>query len=184
MNMKKKVLLGLVAAGLFALPARPAKAGEFTVYGSYWNTKDAQSGYGGGAKVGWSFFELRGTYFNDVTAKRVPDRFDFKIHAAPIGAGLKFDLTHDTPVTPYLGAGAEYYLLSTNRGSTQDEVGWYGVAGLDFATSPKMGVNVEAIWHDVRGTVKNLTTDDVHIVDRAHLDLSGLGANAGVYWRF
>src|SRR4051794_11522516 len=104
MKTQKKVLLALVAAGM--LSAAAASAGEFGVYGSYWDTKDAQSGYGGGAKVGFGIFELRGTYFNDVTAKRVPDRADFKLHAAPIGAGLKFDLTHDTPVTPYLGAGA------------------------------------------------------------------------------
>jgi opacity protein-like surface antigen len=181
MNMKRKVMLSLVAAGMLSIPAW---AGEFGVYGSYWDTKDAQSGYGGGAKVSWGIFELRGTYFNDVTAKRVPDRNDFKIHAAPLGAGLKFDLTHDTPITPYLGGGAAYYLLSTNQGSTQDEVGWYGVAGLNFNTQSKVGFNVEAIWRDVRGTVKDLTTDNIHIVDRAHIDLSGLGANAGVVWKF
>jgi hypothetical protein len=179
--MKTRVLLVLVAAGLLSIPAW---AGEFGVYGSYWDTKDAASGYGGGAKVSWGLFELRGAYFNDVTAKRVPDRVDFKLHAAPVGAGLKFDLTRDTPVTPYLGAGAAYYLLSTNQGSTQDEVGWYGVAGLDITTPSRVGVNVEAIWHDVRGTVKNLNTDNIHIVDRARVDLSGLGVNAGLVWKF
>jgi hypothetical protein len=182
--MKSKVLLVLVAAGLLSIPAIPASAGEFGVYGSYWNTKDAASGYGGGAKVSWGVFELRGAYFNDVTTKRVPDRVDFKIHAAPIGAGLKLNLTHDTPVTPYVGAGAAYYLLSTNRGSTQDEVGWYGVGGLNFNTQSAVGINVEAMWHDVRGTVKNLTTDNVHIVNRTNIDLSGLGVNAGVVWKF
>jgi hypothetical protein len=179
--MKGKILLALVAAGLLSIPA---SAGDFGVYGSYWNTKDANSGYGGGAKVSWGIVELRGTYFNDVTTKRVPDRIDFKLHAAPIGAGLKFNLTHDTPVVPYLGAGAAYYLLSTNRGSTQDEVGWYGVGGLNFNSASKVGFNVEAIWYDVRGTVKNLTTDNVHIVNRTSVDLSGLGANAGVVWKF
>ncbi len=179
--MKRKILLALTTTALLSVPAW---AGQFGVYGSYWDTKDAQSGYGGGAKVSWGIFELRGTYFNDVTDKRAPDRVDFKLHAAPIGAGLKFDLTHDTPVTPYIGAGAAYYLLSTNVGSTQDEVGWYGVAGIDINTPSKVGVNVEAVYHGVRGTVKNLTTDNIHIVNRTNVDLSGLGVNAGVFWRF
>jgi opacity protein-like surface antigen len=181
MNMKKKVLFALVTTGLLSIPAW---AGEFGIYGSYWNTKDANSGYGGGAKVSWGIFELRGTYFNDVTTKRVPDRLDFKLHAAPIGAGLKFDLTRDTPVTPYVGGGAAYYLLSTNRGSTQDEVGWYAVAGLDITSPSRVGFNVEAIYRGVRGTVKNLTTDNIHIVNRTNVDLSGLGVNAGVVWKF
>jgi hypothetical protein len=168
-----------------AMLSVPAWAGQFGIYGSYWDTKDAQSGYGGGAKVSWGIFELRGTYFNDVTAKRVPDRFDFKLHAAPIGAGLKFDLTHnDTGVNPYVGGGAAYYLLSTNQGKTQDEVGWYAIAGLDIPTRSTVGVNVEAIYHGVRGTVKDLRTDNVHIVNRTNIDLSGIGVNAGVTWRF
>ena len=182
--MKRKVLLALIATLAAGLLSTPARAGEFGVFGSYWDTKDAQSGYGGGAKVNWGVFELRGVYFNDVTAKRVPDRNDFKLHSSPLGVGLKFDLVHDVPVTPYLGAGGAYYLLSTNQGSIQDEVGWYGVAGLDFTTPSKVGVNVEAVWYDVRGTVTNLTTDNVHISDRARVDLSGLGVNAGLIWKF
>ena len=44
--------------------------------------------------------------------------------------------------------------------------------------------NVEAIYRGVRGTVKNLTTDNIHIVNRTNIDLSGLGVNAGVVWKF
>lgn len=181
----------LYAVAVLGLLAAPAAATEFGVQGSYWNTKDAGQGYGGGIKVGWSIIELRATYFNDITANEptlfTPGQFDnggqkFKIHAAPLEAGLKFNLTRDTAVNPYVGGGAAYYLLSTNRGKIKDEAGWYAVAGLDIPTHAGFGVNVEGIYRGVKATVTNF--EEADLSNRANLKLDGFGVNAGLVWHF
>jgi outer membrane protein W len=194
--MRKLNFAMAAAAAVIALAAlgplsAPAAAGDFGVYGSYWDTKDAGQGYGGGIKVGWSIVELRATYFNDITANEptilTPGQFDnggrkFKIHAAPLEAGLKFNLAHDAPVIPYLGGGAAYYLLSTNRGKIKDEAGWYAVAGLDIPTHSAVSINVEGIYRGVKATVTDFENADLS--DKADLKLDGFGVNAGVVWKF
>jgi hypothetical protein len=184
----RKLLSTVAVLGLLAVPAA---ASEFGVQGAYWNTKDAGQGYGGGIKVGWSIVELRATYFNDITANEptifTPGQFDnggrkFKIHAAPLEAGLKFNLGHDLPVTPYLGGGAAYYLLSTNRGKIKDEAGWYAVGGVDIPTHAGFGVNVEGIYRGVKATVTDFET--ANLSSKANLKLDGFGVNAGLVWKF
>jgi outer membrane protein W len=180
--------LAVAALGLLAVPAA---ASDFGVYGSYWDTKDAGQGYGGGIKVGWNIVELRATYFNDITANEptifTPGQFNnegnkFKIHAAPLEAGLKFNLVRDRAANPYVGGGAAYYLLSTNRGKIKDEAGWYAVAGLDIPTRAGFGINVEGIYRGVKATVTNFENADLS--DKVNLKLDGLGINAGLVWKF
>jgi len=184
----RKLLYSVAVLGLLAAPAA---ASDFGVYGSYWNTKDAGQGYGGGIKAGWNIVELRASYFNDVTADEptifTPGQLNnggnkFKIHAAPLEAGLKFDLARDRPVNPYVGGGAAYYLLSTNRGKIKDEAGWYAVAGIDIPTSSGFGVNVEGIYRGVKATVTNFEQADLN--DKVNLKLDGFGVNAGLVWKF
>ena len=63
----RKVALCVAAMFLFAVPSW---AGSFGVYGSYWDSNDASSSWGGGVRVGFDFFkwmelEFHGTYFPD-----------------------------------------------------------------------------------------------------------------------
>ena len=56
----KKILLTTLAA--LALFAGPAAATDFGLFGSYWDTKDAQQGYGAGVKLDFArYIELRAT---------------------------------------------------------------------------------------------------------------------------
>ena len=177
----KALLLALAVAGLLA--AVPASATDFTVGGAYWDTKDADQALGVYGKLGFGLFELRGTYFSDVTADTNPEHRDFEVSAIPLEAGLKWDFARDERVNPYVGGGAGYYLLDTNRGDVNDEVGWYAVAGLDFPTRAGFGINVEGIYRGMEATVDNLG-DSTHIRDRVDLNLDGFGLNAGIVWKF
>src|SRR2546428_13400487 len=67
----KKIVTGL-ATVLFV--SAPARAGSFGVYGSYWNSDQADSSFGGGGKVGVTFvkfleLECHGIYHPSFTAR-------------------------------------------------------------------------------------------------------------------
>ena len=183
--MRKLLMTALVAgtAGVAGLGALPAAATDFGVHGAYWDTQDADQALGVGARLKFGIFEVRGTYFSDVTADTEPESRDFEISAIPLEAGLNFGFGHDLPVNPYIGGGVGYYLLDTNRGDVNDEVGWYAVAGLDFPTRAGFGINVEGIYRGMEATVDNLG-DSTHIRDRVDLNLDGFGLNAGIVWKF
>jgi opacity protein-like surface antigen len=183
--MKKTILCAAAALTILAAPA--AKATDFGVFGSYWGTEDADEALGVGAKIGLGrFFELRGTYFSDVTADTDPERFDFEVSAIPLEAGLRFGFADNEAFSPYVGGGASYYLLDTSEGDIDDEVGWYAVLGAEFARQPSgLGFMAEAIYRGVEATV---TEDDDgfpdDIRDDVSLNLDGFGVNAGLVWRF
>ena len=152
---------------------------------SYWDTKDADQGYGGGVKLDFArFLELRASYFSDVTSNNpLPRQGDFKVRVMPLEAGLVFKLAPRERFTPYIGGGAGYYVLDTNRGDLDNETGWYGVAGADIKTDHGFGITLEAIYRDMDTTVRD-RDDDVTFDDRVDLQLRGIGANVGLVWSF
>ncbi|HEV7506153.1 MAG TPA: outer membrane beta-barrel protein [Thermoanaerobaculia bacterium] len=181
----KKFLLISCAVPVLALLAAPAKAGDFSVFGSYWDTKDVAGGYGGGVKFDFArFLELRATYFGDVTSNSpFPNNDGFKVRAAPLEAGLVFKFAPEERFSPYIGGGASYILLDTNRGSIDNEAGWYAEAGADIKTDHGFGVMLEAIYRSVDATVRENGTD-TSFNDKVDLQLRGFGANAGLVWHF
>lgn len=185
--MKKSLFLAAAALALAAGTAAPAAATDFTVFGSYWNTQDADNALGGGAKLRFGIVELRGTYFSDVTADTDPERFDFEVQAIPLEAGLAFKFAENDTISPYVGGGAGYYMLDTNIGDIDDEVGYYAVVGADFGNfgSSGLAINAEAIYRSMEATVRNeedLTDPDID--EDVALNLDGLGVNVGLTWRF
>ena len=180
--MRKTILLIILAAGLCALPAAAAET-DFTVGGSNWATEDADQALGFGTKLRVGVFELRGTYFSDVTADIDPERRDFEISAIPLEAGLNYHFVEDQRLNPYVGGGAGYYLLDTTRGDINDEVGWYAVAGIDIPTNAGIGINVEGIYRGIEATVDNVGPG-TDVRDNVDLNLDGFGVNAGLVWKF
>src|SRR5262245_37114827 len=88
-----------LACALSALCAVPSHAGDFGVFGSYWDTKDADHGFGGGIRTSFGEavrFDLRGTYYNDLKRDIGPN--DIKLHAAPLDAGISFHFLNSGPV--------------------------------------------------------------------------------------
>lgn len=183
----RRILLTLSAVAVLALLAAPAKAQSSSVgvFGSYWDTKDADQGYGGGVKFDFArYLELRASYFSDVTSNNpVPGRGDFKLRVVPLEGGLVYKFQPNDRFTPYLGAGASYLLLDTNRGNIDNELGWYAVGGADIKTDHGFGVMLEAIYRSVDSTIRdrgNDTTVDTNV----DLQLRGFGANVGLVWSF
>ena len=156
-----------------------AQAGTFGVFGSYWDSDEADSAMGVGALVGFEFadfmtLEFRGTYFEDFTADEFASTFDMSV--IPLDAGLRFDILKDKRVNPYLGIGGTYYLLDTDLGEVDDEFGYYGLVGLDFGFDT-FRFFVEAMYRQAEGTVESGGTD-------ADVDFTGVTGNAGIAWRW
>jgi hypothetical protein len=184
-GVMKKFLSILCATSALALLAVPAKAADLGVFGSYWDTKDVAGGYGGGVKLDFArFIELRATYFGDVNSNTpFADNNRFKIRAAPLEAGLVFKFAPDQRFSPYVGGGASYILLDTNRGNIDNEAGWYAEAGADIKTDHGFGVMLEAVYRSVDATVRENGTDTT-FNDKVGLQLRGLGGNVGLVWHF
>ena len=181
--MKKTALCAAAALGL-GLLAGPAKAADFGVFGSYQDTKDAGHGYGGGVKLDFAnFITLRATYLGDVTSGACfSNGDDVKLRVAPLEAGLQYKWNPDSTVSPYLGGGASYFVLNPQRGNTNNEFGWFAVAGADIKTDHGFGVMLEGIYRSVDTTVRQNSTTTIS--DRVNLQLRGFGANAGLVWHF
>jgi outer membrane protein W len=182
--MKKTILCAVAALGL-GLLAGPAKAADFGVFGAYQDTKDADQGYGGGVKLDFSVITLRATYFGDVTSNnRFATGNDFKLRVIPLEAGLQYKFQPDTNFTPYIGGGASYFLLDTNRGNVDDELGWFAVVGADIKTQHSFGVTLEAIYRSVDSTVRDNNNGNTTVSSKVDVQLRGIGANAGLVWHF
>ena len=176
----RKTILWVAALTLLAIPA---SANDFGLFGSGWNTKDADQGMGVGGKFNFGrLFELRAAYFSDLTADTSPESRDFELKAIPLEAGLAFKFAESERMSPYVGGGAGYYMLDTDRGDIDDEAGWYAVLGADFKTSENLGLMVEGIYRGMEATVRNDDPDD--IIGDVNVDFGGLGVNAGLVWTF
>lgn len=180
--MKKTILF---AAAALALLAGPAAAADFGVYGAFWDTEDADQALGVGGKLSFGrIFELRASYFSDVTTDTEPERRDFEIKALPLEAGLAFKFAQGERFTPYVGGGAGYYLLDTNRFDIDDEVGYYAVLGADIKGGTGLGFMVEGIYRNMEATVRGDLDDNPRVDDEVDLQLGGFGVNAGLVWSF
>ena len=184
--MKKLLILAVVALGLGVAPGT-ASAADFGLHGAYWDTDEADRTFGFGAKLRFSFVELRATYFDDVTADVEPEAADFEIKAYPLEGGLVIQFLKDSTFRPYIGGGVGYYVLDTNVGDADDEIGYYLVGGADIGSpSSRVAFSIEGIYRNIEGTVRGELFDpDFDIEeDEIDLDLSGIGANVGVVFRF
>ena len=181
---KTAIVCALTALGL-GLLGGPAKATDFGIFGAYQDTQDAGHGYGGGVKLDFArFITLRATYLGDITSgTRFSDSNDLKLRVLPLEAGLQYKFQPDANFSPYLGGGASYFLLDTNRGNIDDELGWFAVAGADIKTQHSFGITLEAIYRSVDTTVRD-NGNSTTLSDKVNLQLRGFGANAGLVWHF
>ena len=190
--MKKTILCVAMLALLVSAPA--AFAGDLGLYGSYWDTDALGETGGAGAKFAFGDgpvqFELRATYYPDISeeiGQLIDDGTgDFELEATVPELGVTFDFGPSDSFRPYAGGGVSYYLLSTNRFDTEDEVGFYGVLGAEFGPdSGRVGFYVEGAYRWVEATVKNEDDiDEIDLADEVKIDLNGPTVNAGVVFRF
>lgn len=197
--MKKTFLAALALALL--LPASGALASGLSIYGSYWDTDALDDTAGAGVKfsipLGQTLnLDLRGTYYEPFDRDALQDEiddlfdpdenvdreiFDSEIDIIPLEAGLSFNLGQAS-IQPSIGAGVSYFMLDSDRGEIDDEVGWYANAALNFANQGSVGFFLEGLYRSAEGEV----TEDEEDIDfeRVTFDLDGFSANAGVVFRF
>lgn len=168
--------------------AASAQAGEFGLFGSYWDTKDLGDTAGAGVKYAIGDhalrLELRGSYYPDLTANAGEviqgQTGDFELKAVVPEAGVAYNFAPGASTQFYVGAGLSYYLLDPNEFTVDDEAGWYGLAGFTAGGGGSgPAFFAEAMYRSVDATV----TDD-SLVQDVDLDLTGLSLNLGVLFRF
>jgi hypothetical protein len=138
--------------------------------------------------------EFRGTYFPDLgeSFEDIVDNDDnileIDVEAIPIDGGLI--LQFGPGKNFFVSGGATYYLMDTDVGDVDDQWGWYLATGFKSG-QPGGGIGFfgEVIYRDVDGSV-NVDPEDFEDIDdigfngNVPLDLSGIGANVGVAFRF
>lgn len=140
------------------------------IYGSYWDTDEADSAGGAGVKVSIEMvpgvqMELRGTYFEDLDADGAG------LEVLPLEAGLALVLPTANQVDFLAGGGLGYYLMDGD-GSPDNEVGFYLTAGLEWNLQPMASLFTEAMYRVVSANDAGYDGQDA--------DLDGLGVNAGL----
>ena len=175
MNWKRTA----IALAAFALLVVPAHAGSFGLYGWYWDSNDADSSKGYGARAGFSFLkhlelDFHGTYYPSFTTDVNGQMVDVK--AKPVDGGLRVNLLPGGPVNPYVGAGVSYFFLDTDQGEIDNKTGIYGQAGLELGGEGSHFF-VEALWRKIDTTITLASFD-------RDTKLDGLAANAGFSWRW
>jgi len=176
-NVKTIVML-LAILTLFSVPCR---AGSFSLFGSYWDTKDADASWGAGARVGFNLtkrfeLEFHGTYYPDFKNDQFPAG-PLKLKATPVVGGLKLNFLPDQVVNPFVGAGATYYFLDTDPGSVDNKTGVYFDGGLDIGSKDGARFFAEVMWRKVNTSISVGSFDD-------EVKFDGLDLNAGITWRW
>ena len=193
----RRTLCGLLLILACALPARAA---DFKLYGSYWNTSDLSNTFGGGLGFGIPLGQtplsiaISGTYYRQLSDRPLHNLFSDNeqgffssnsIRVTPIDATLQWRFPGNGTVEPWIGAGATYFLISSSRHDLDfnDETGWNAGAGLRGGESHGPAFFAEALYRNTKATVRH-TGSTISLVDRESIKLDGFGANAGVAWRW
>lgn len=138
--------LGLGFAALvltMTMPCEQARAG-IGAFGTWWDTKDYDALYGGGAKLGMGlvsgfWVEARGSWLQGDDSFR-------DITLIPLEALVGWEWDVSDYVKPYVGAGLGYYLKDFDWKNDWDEwkdefdakdcVGYFGLLGLNVEAGP------------------------------------------------
>ena len=174
----RKVAMLLAILALFSAPSW---AGSFSVYGSYWDTKDADASWGAGVRTGFNFtkmleLEFRGTYYPDFKNDQFSGQA-FELTAIPVDGGLKLNFLPDQVVNPFIGGGVTYYFLSTDPGSVEDQSGVYLNGGLDIGAKDSARFFAELMWRKVDTALSFGAFDE-------DVKFDGVSLNAGATWRW
>jgi len=198
----KKILGVLAILAALAVFTTPAEA-QFKIYGSYWDTTDVGSTFGGG--LGFDIplgdsglaLSLAGTYYQELSDEPIDNLFDndagvFReesLEVVPFDVGLHYNFQPRGNFSPWIGAGGTYFLLDTteNQFEVDDETGWHVSAGSFFGDPEGASFFAEAIYRSTESTLRR-SEDDIpdpsDAVDEVDIDLDGFAVNAGIAWRF
>ncbi len=173
-----------IVLGLAALLASPAWAGGLGGMFAHWSTDEAGDEPGPGVKLELDFnnpwdLEVRWSLFEEL--ERVVGAQVFPIQATPVDVGLAYNFSRAAKANPYLGAGLSYVLLDSDLGEMPDELGYYGVLGVELEVHPKLAVFLEALYRQVDARIEG---NDLQSFVKVDVDLTGPGANFGLLYRW
>lgn len=176
----------LIAVGCGLLLSSTAWAGSLGIMGAYWDTDQASDDTGFGVKLvvdlgqsGWRF-DLRGSFIEELTTDPSIVEGDFEAYPVDFGVSYGFN-TGGGKVTPALGVGLSYVNASSKLGEVDDELGYYGILGLEFDAAQNFGVFVEVLYRAVDSQIDGRGLDLPFIgFDQRELELQGVGVNAGL----
>lgn len=193
------ILTILAAVGLFAAPAEA----QFKIYGSYWSPSDLDEVGGGGLGFGIPFgdsgfsLDLAATYYQELSDEPLRNAFDddegvFQdegLEVLPVDVGIHYNFAQNGMFSPWIGAGATYFLIDTTRNNFEidDETGYHVSAGTQIGQRDGVNFFAEAIYRSTESTLRR-SEDDIpdpsDAVDEVDIDLDGIAVNAGISWRF
>lgn len=189
----KKTLILLALIGWCAVSASAA-GGGLGVFGTYMDTDNMGSAYGGGLKFKFEVAdylaaELRASYLTGFEEDDI--EYD-NLYVVPVEADLLFNFPlKDTPLTVYAGGGGGYYVmpefeadgpLGTIDIDLEDTFGFFGVGGLELALGDAVSLFAEAKYLFLE--VDKVEIDNVEVDPDAAAKFTGLSANAGLMFRF
>ncbi|MBN1269181.1 MAG: outer membrane beta-barrel protein [Kiritimatiellae bacterium] len=168
------------------------------IYAAYWDTKDADDGFGAGGKASIEMIpgiqlELRAAYFNDL-AKDSGD-IDADLEVVPLEAGLALTGPIGERLEVYGGGGIGYYLMDGEvdlpdgagvEADPGDEVGFYLAAGAEFTvreSGASDGKTEAVLFGEI--IYRSVEVDDLDVESGATIELNdakldGLGFNVGL----
>ncbi len=171
-----------------------------TVYGSglggfasYWDSKDADSTWGGGALLRIDLDEnlqldIRGSYY-EFSDREFGTKWELEV--IPIEAALMFKIPLDQQFNAYIGGGGGYYIADWEFSSPEgrikvdidDEFGFFAVGGIDVRVGDALSIFGEAkyTWLEYKkAKVRELGPERLDI----DLDMNGIAVNIGLLLRF
>jgi hypothetical protein len=111
------------------------------------------------------------------------------IQVLPLEAGLRYTFSPGSHFRPHLAGGASYFLLDSDFGEIDDELGYFAALGGTVGDDQGPQFFFEGVWRKATAQVRldpeDLEDiDDVDVEDEAEFDIDGFGANLGIRWSF
>lgn len=163
---------------------------------SFLDSSDLGSSTGVGAKFQIQLnpsivFDASAAYHDDLNGTVEGAPVDLELFPIELGI-MVIPPIQDRRLRPYFGVGATYFQMDVADGNpfsdddvtADDEFGWYGAIGLDFEMSRNLSAFVEGRYRGVEGTLESNNFERFGDDNKTDLDLSGLGLNAGVLFRW
>jgi hypothetical protein len=181
----------LAVLTVLAVGALSASAGSGVgFYGSYWDSEDPGAGLGGGLKVKADLsdmlaFEVRASYVGNFEEDDNGATEEFFL--VPLEADLLVQVPLGEKMKLYGGGGGGWYVapeFETDNNvdiDPDDEFGFFGVGGIEFALSETFGLFAEAKYTVLEIGGLKVDNEDVDLRDE-ELDMTGLGVNVGVMY--
>lgn len=178
-----------IALGIVLVCSSPSWGSGLGVGITTWDTENMDADEGFGFKFAVDMGEqfegqLRVSFFDDLS--RVANNALVRFEATPVDLGFAYKFGGAGEIKPYVGGGITFVFSDVNfdggtpqatgQAEVDDEFGFYGVVGGNYALNDVLGVYGEAMYRVVKSEV---TGNGIHFQD-FEADLAGPSATLGI----